>query len=82
MTNAEKINKVQAELKCSASEAKKMVAFLNWQTKWDEVLQIMYAQYQKDTGEKDIPYTGFAQFIYQQDKQLPADFINTISQNN
>lgn len=78
-----KLQSVQSKMPdVSKNEAQKIVRFLNWQTKWDAELQIMYKAYQRETGEKDIPFIGFAEFIYQNDKMLPKDYIQNLTEAN
>lgn len=83
MTNEMKLQSVQNGMgNISKTEAQKIVRFLNWQNKWDAALQVMFKNYQLETGETDIPYIGFAEFIYNTDKTLPKDYILGISAAN
>ena len=77
-----KIEKVKEEMNLSTAKAKKTVAFIDWLTDWDAELNVMYKAYQRETNDKDMPFMGFAEFIYQNDKTLPKAYIQNLIEAN
>jgi hypothetical protein len=82
MTTAQKIESIKKAMPgISDQRAKKEVRLLNWITKWDEVLHIMYNDYSSKENEV-LPFMGFCIYIYENDKSLPKVFINNLIENN
>jgi len=75
MTNEQKIQRVLSEIpNTSRNKAIKIVRFINWCTKWDEKLKKMFASYQRDTKDTNLPEMAFREFIYKNDKSLVKEF--------
>ena len=63
----------------STAKAKKTVAFIDWLTDWDAELNLMFQSYQTDTRDRELPFMGFAEFIYNNDKKLPKTYIKGLA---
>jgi hypothetical protein len=77
-----KIERVKDEMNLSTAKAKKTVAFIDWLTDWDAELNLMFKAYQTDTRDNDMPFMGFAEFIYSNDKTLPKEYVEGIAAAN
>lgn len=77
-----KIEKVKEEMNLSTAKAKKTVAFIDWLTDWDAELKLMFQAYQTDTRDNDMPFMGFADFIYNNDKTLPKAYMKNFAEAN